>query len=268
MPFLISLGRDQLFKLVLLTALATGVLASVAGRGTLAYFTTQVTSTTNTFSLGTLHFNIADNNQNLAGNLTSVTSSITLTNMKPGDTVYAPITVKNVGTIDAQWGIKYTAANSGGSNLTPLLKIALVGRGSVTGTTAADCTHTADLTDDTVWAEQIAPALATLQASQTYVDGTSTVAPATNGEWVSADATAGAHLFLQHASGTLDTDVLCVQVRWPDGGTPGSLTTGDNAYNSAAAATYNTTIVFTFDGEQLNRNVDFDQQAGPTSGNY
>jgi predicted ribosomally synthesized peptide with SipW-like signal peptide len=264
MPFLISLGRDQLFKLVLLTALATGVLASVAGRGTLAYFTTQVTSTTNTFTLGTLHFNITDNNQ---ANQTAVASSITLSNMKPGDTVYAPITVKNIGTIDAQWGIKYTAVNSGGSNLTPLLKIALVGRGAVTGTTAADCDHTADLTDDTVWAEQIAPALATLQASQTYVDGTSTVAPATNGEWVSADATAGAHLFLEHATATLDTDVLCVQIRWPDGGTPGSLTTGDNAYNHATAATWNTTIVFTFDGEQLNRNVNFDQQAGPTSGN-
>ena len=265
MPFLNSLGRDQLLKLVLLAALATGVLVSVAGRGTLAYFTTQVTSTGNQFSAGNLHFNITDNNQT---NQTTVASSITLSNMKPGDVVYAPITVKNIGTIDAQWGIQY-AATAGTSDLGSLLQIALVGRGTGSAT-AADCVHTGDLTDNAVWAEQIAPSLAALQASgtHTYVDATSTVVPATNGAWVPADATAGAHLFLEHATGTLDTDVLCVEVKWPDGGTPGSLTTGDNAYNAASASTWSTTILFTFDGEQLNRNVNFDQQAGPTSGNY
>src|SRR5258708_17373684 len=147
MPFLISLGRDQLLKLVLLTALATGVLASVAGRGTLAYFTTQVTSTSNVFSAGQLHFNVNDNNQ-APGGLTTVTSSITLTNMKPGDVVYAPITVSNVGTIDAQWGIKY-ATTAGSSDLGSLVKIALVGRGSGT-TVATDSAPTGDFTDNSL----------------------------------------------------------------------------------------------------------------------
>jgi predicted ribosomally synthesized peptide with SipW-like signal peptide len=265
MAFLISLGRDQLLRLVLVAALATGVLTSVAGRGTLAYFTTQVTSTGNQFSAGTLHFNVNDNNQAGAG-LTTVASSITLSNMKPGDTVFAPIKVTNTGTIDSQFGIKY-ASTGGTSDLTSHLTIALVGRGSGAGVNA-DCLSTS-FTDTTLWSEQIAPSLATLAASHTYVDATSVVAPTTPGEWVAGDTVAGAHIVLEHAgvANNLDEDVMCVQVQFPDGGAPGSLTTDDNAFNDAAAGTWSTTIVFTFDGEQLNRNVEFDQPAAPTTGN-
>lgn len=268
MSFLITLGRDQLFKLVLLAALAAGVLASVAGRGTLAYFTTQVTSTGNQFSAGNLHFNINDNNQTGAG-LTTVTSSITLSNMKPGDIVFAPITVKNVGSIDAQWGVKY-AATAGSSDLTPVLQIALVGRGSGNGA-YADCQAGAsNFGSSTKWVERIAPTLATLQAAQTYVSATSTVAPQTPGAWGATDTTNNAHLVMEHsgASSGLDTDILCVEVKWPDGGLPTSLTTEDNQYNAASAGTWSTTIVFTFDGQQLNRNVEFDQPTAPTTGNY
>ena len=93
-PFPISVSRSQQLKLVLFGALVIGVLATMTGRGTLAYFTAQVTSTANTFSAGNLHFSIKDNNQTGAG-LTTVTSSITLSNMKPGDSVYAPMTVAN-----------------------------------------------------------------------------------------------------------------------------------------------------------------------------
>ena len=120
------------------------------------------------------------------------------------------------------------------------------------------------------WNEQIAPSLATLAASHTFVDSTSSTPPTTDGAWVSGDTTAGAYLVLDHsgAASGLDTDVLCVEVTFPDGGAPGSLTTGDNAFNAAAAGTWSTTLVFTFDGQQRHHPVEFDQPTGATTGNY
>ncbi len=266
MTFLSILSRGQQFKLVLFGALAIGVLATMAGRGTLAYFTTQVTTTGNLFSAGNLHFNINDNNQTGAG-LTTVTSSITLSNMKPGDSVYAPMKVTNVGSLDAQYGIKY-AATGGSSDLTSHLKIRLVGRGSGAGVNA-DCLS-GSFTDVTKWNEQIEPALATLAATHTSVGSTSTVAAITDGAWVAGDTTAGAYLPLDHsgAASGLDTDVLCVLVTFPDAGAPSSLTTEDNTYNAATAGTWSTTLVFTLDGRQRHHPVDFDQPTAPTTGNF
>ncbi len=224
MTFLSILSRGQQFKLVLFGALAIGVLATMAGRGTLAYFTTQVTTTGNLFSAGNLHFNINDNNQTGAG-LTTVTSSITLSNMKPGDSVYAPMKVTNVGSLDGQYGIKY-AATGGSSDLTSHLKIRLAGRGSGAGVNA-DCLS-GSFTDTSLWNEQIQPALATLAATHTFV----------------------------------------AEVTFPDAGAPSSLTTEDNTYNAAAAATWSTTLVFTIDGQQRHHPVEFDQPTAPTTGNF
>jgi predicted ribosomally synthesized peptide with SipW-like signal peptide len=259
-------SRGQQLKLVLFGALAIGVLATMTGRGTLAYFTTQVTSTGNTFSAGNLHFSITDNNQTGAG-LTAVTSSITLSNMKPGDSVYAPMKVTNIGSLDAQYGIKY-AATGGTSDLTSHLKISLVGRGSGAGVNA-DCLSTS-FTDVTKWKEQIAPTLATMAASHTFVNSASTTGPITDGAWVAGDTTAGAYLALDHTGATsgLDTDVLCVEVNFPDAGAPLSLTTEDNTYNDASAGTWSTTLVFTLDGQQRHHPVEFDQPTAPTTGNY
>ena len=119
--------------------LALGILSVQVGRGTLAYFTTQVGSTANTFTAGNLHFNINDNTDGTAGH-TTVSSSIALANMKPGDSVYAPIKVTNIGSLDGQYGISYTASNSGGTDLTAFLTIGVVGAGSGTGPSAANCT--------------------------------------------------------------------------------------------------------------------------------
>jgi len=262
----ISVSRGQQIKLVLFGAVVIGVLATMTGRGTLAYFTTQVTSTGNTFSAGNLHFNINDNNQAGAG-LTAVTQSVTLSNMKPGDSVYAPIKVTNVGSLDAQYGVKYDAA-AGSSDLTSHLKIRLVGRGSGAGVNA-DCVS-GSFTDTAKWNEQIAPSLATLAASHTFVDSTSTTAPAHDGAWVAADTTAGAYLALDHsgASSGFDTDVLCAEVNFPDAGAPADLTSGDNTYNDASAGTWSTTLVFTLDGQQRHHPVEFDQPTAPTTGNY
>src|SRR5437870_5474655 len=99
MTFRIPFMGAQPAKLVLVAALATGVLSTFAGRGTMAYFTTQVKSDTNTFTPGTLRLEIGDANN--AHSINPVSTSITFSNMKPGETVYAPLELDNTGTLAA-----------------------------------------------------------------------------------------------------------------------------------------------------------------------
>src|SRR5438309_11972846 len=56
-------GSSQLLRLGLVATMATGVLATVAGHGTMAYFTTQTASTANVFTAGTLHLQATDSDQ-------------------------------------------------------------------------------------------------------------------------------------------------------------------------------------------------------------
>src|SRR5437773_4013458 len=152
MKFGTALSAAQWGRLVVVGALATGVLSTTAGRGTLAYFTTQVKSTANSFTAGNLHFTIADNDE--VATAPSVTSSMTLTNLKPGDVVYAPLTLANTGSVDAKWGIKYTTT-TGAANLATALKLGVVGRGTGTGATG-DCNGTGSgWADATGWKELI-----------------------------------------------------------------------------------------------------------------
>ena len=147
MTFRIALSGAQQAKLLLVGALATGVLSTVAGRGTMAYFTTQVTSTPNTFTAGTLRLEIADVND--ARSINPVTSSIVFNNIKPGDTVYAPIELTNTGTLDLKYGLRYTTATSAGGDqdLAPALKLAI--NSSVGGTgTKATVAASAGVSDD------------------------------------------------------------------------------------------------------------------------
>jgi predicted ribosomally synthesized peptide with SipW-like signal peptide len=249
--------------------LLAGVLSVQVGHGTMAYFTTQVTSTGNTFSAGNLHFNINDNTDATAGH-TTVASSIALTNMKPGDSVYAPILLTNVGSLDAQYGIKYVTTNvsGAGTDLTTHLQMAIVARGSGTGA-AADCVNISPaflFADTGVWTEQIQPTLTGLVVAPVspIVTSTGATGPVLDGTYDATDAAATAYLPLDHAG----TDLLCVRVTFPDAGAPASLVLGDNVFNHATAQTWDATIVFTFDAQQRNHPVEFDQIAGPTVGNF
>src|SRR5258706_10305559 len=76
-PFSISVSRGEQLKLVLFGACVIGVLATMTGRGTLAYFTTQTTSTGNSFTAGTLHLQATDLNE---GPSPSVSTSISFSN--------------------------------------------------------------------------------------------------------------------------------------------------------------------------------------------
>ena len=116
-----GLRAHNWMRWVLFSALGMGLLSLSAGGGTLAYFTTQVQSNNNTFTAGNLRFNILDS-ISTTGQYPSVGSSLSLLNMKPGDVVYAPIQLNNVGNIAARFGIKYTtttvlASNSNGGTI-------------------------------------------------------------------------------------------------------------------------------------------------------
>jgi predicted ribosomally synthesized peptide with SipW-like signal peptide len=229
--FSIPFSRAQQIKLVLFGALAIGVMATMTGRGTLAYFTTQVRSDTNTFTAGTLQLHVGDINES---NLTpAVTSSISFTTMKPGDVVYAPIEIDNVGSLAAKYGILYGVTTTTGTDLTPALDLAIVGKGTGSGTKTTTATNATACNATTfgsalVWSEQTIRTAAPMDPlGQTIVP----VATST--------------LNLAAATGV---DILCMQVTFHDNGLPGSLTTGDNVYNDTTIGHTNATVNFVFDG--------------------
>jgi hypothetical protein len=379
-----GLSGQNLMRWMLFSVLAMGMLSLSAGRGTLAYFTTQVQSNNNNFTAGNLRFNILDS-VTTTGQYPSIGSSISVNNMKPGQSVYAPIQLNNVGNIAAKFGIKYTTttayaatANGGtvggttttltdsghsaavntafpaslvndyvvftggtGANQYSLISATTAGQltfGTVTTAPAADTTYsvakwaskagsgstTTSLVDTgatPTWGNLVNYSVTMLtggdagQTTKITAQGTNTLtlspaltaAPAANDVYyvtpsnlapalqlgivgkgagtaaASPPTTSGANacnaanygtagIFgeairtpaLMASAGetvvnvatstynlvaTSGLDVLCVQVTWPDGGAPPSLTTGDNAYNGATAGAYATTLNFVFDGQ-------------------
>jgi predicted ribosomally synthesized peptide with SipW-like signal peptide len=207
--------------------LAFGVLSMNAGRGTLAYFTTQVQSTGNTFTAGNLHFAISDSDESSVA--PSVTNSISLRKMKPGDVVTAGVRVENTGTIAARYGISYATSIPTGStqNFAPGLTMAIKGSGAHAATTVADCT-TANFSDATLFPASVRTAAAAVAAGETIVS----LDP--------ADPTTGRKLDIP--AGAQPNEVLCLQVVFPE---PGS---ANNTYNAAVSEDWGTTFAFTFDG--------------------
>jgi len=81
-----------------ITFMVVGILLVIglAGAGTWAYFSDTESSTENTFTAGTLDFNIID--PEAAGH-----QVFTVTNMKPGDEVTGYLVVTNDGSLDMKW---------------------------------------------------------------------------------------------------------------------------------------------------------------------
>jgi hypothetical protein len=98
-------------------------------------------------------------------------------------------------------------------------------------------------------------------AGRTIVNYTSTQAPALDGLYnFAADTAAGAYLPMNNSgAASLKTDVVCIQVNFPDGGAPASLILGDNAWNGATSSTYSTIVTFTFDAAQRVLAANFNQ---------
>ena len=85
-------------KGVLISVMCIALVAMLAGAGTLAYFSDTEKSTGNTFADGTFDLKIRDSNEDWSD---GVTATWTLSNMKPGDTKYAWVELKNAGNIKA-----------------------------------------------------------------------------------------------------------------------------------------------------------------------
>jgi predicted ribosomally synthesized peptide with SipW-like signal peptide len=220
-------------RFLLLTTLAAGLLSVNAGRGTLAYFTTQVTSTGNQFTAGNLQLKIDDSNE---ANQASVGSSITFSDMKPGDVVYAPIKLTSAGTLATKYGIAYSTSTinaSGDTNLADVLHITVKGSGTdgsgAVSTSGASGCNAANFGTASVWKDTVVADTALAAAGATLLD------------------VASAARNIPTTGANTNFEVLCVKVNWPDGGAPPSLTTGDNAYNKPGHIV-NTILSFRFDG--------------------
>ena len=85
-------------KKILFSLVALMLVIGLVGAGTSAYFSDTETSSSNTFTAGTLDLTLTE----------SAVAPISLTNMKPGDTASGTITVKNVGSLP---GKLYATAN-------------------------------------------------------------------------------------------------------------------------------------------------------------
>lgn len=106
-----SRGRGRWWTSVRLrAALSLGVLVGFGAVGTAAYWTDQATLASTTFTAGTLDLTLDGNLSGQGGSYTK--SSLTLTDMIPGESVAVTVSVQNSGTV----GLKYTASayNTGG----------------------------------------------------------------------------------------------------------------------------------------------------------
>ncbi|MGE3271423.1 MAG: TasA family protein [Chloroflexota bacterium] len=92
--------------------LVLGALSLLSGQGTLAYFTSTATSTGNVFTTGTVLLKLTDADET---DLSAVTASFGSASFRPGDTAAGYVTVHNTGTLDFDYGLKYTAANTSGT---------------------------------------------------------------------------------------------------------------------------------------------------------
>lgn len=147
---------------ILTLTLVLGLLSLLAGQGTLAYFTSTATSTSNVFTTGTVQLMLTDANETASA---AVTGSFGSTLFKPGDTVAGYVTVANTGTLPFDYGLKYTAANSSGTlwvagATNPALEVFTAGAtgnctsanaaGAKTGLTSVSASAGVSTTPDTV----------------------------------------------------------------------------------------------------------------------
>lgn len=91
---------------VLFSLLLIGIVAAMAGAGTLAYFTDEETSTGNTFTAGTLDLELSPWSayvQHSKDGTATGGTTFTIDNAAPGDSFDVYITLSNVGTLTGVW---------------------------------------------------------------------------------------------------------------------------------------------------------------------
>ncbi len=94
-------------KKIIISLLLVGVLAFGLGLGSYAWFTSQATSTDNTFTTGRLSVN------NETAFNTAQVGLVNLGNLKPGDLERFTFDVKNTGTLEMKYRFKLTGITGG-----------------------------------------------------------------------------------------------------------------------------------------------------------
>ena len=137
-------------RILLGMLLIVGILGGTGGRGTLAYFTSTVTSNANVFTAGTLTLQ-----GNGAATANAIFTAGTAT-WKPGSFVVAPITMSNAGTLPLTYGFSYTDADTG--TLTTFMTVAVKAKGTAAGGgagTTGKCDTDTDFNDATLWQSSV-----------------------------------------------------------------------------------------------------------------
>jgi len=123
--------------------LSLGVVFGFGAVGTLAYWTDEATLTGGTFVAGNLDIALSD----AQNDPVDFTTSFALTNMQPGHSKAAVVTVDNDGTAD----FTYTATGTAPGPLAPKLRFRLVAGGSVSGSGSTQtCAGGSELFDGTL----------------------------------------------------------------------------------------------------------------------
>jgi predicted ribosomally synthesized peptide with SipW-like signal peptide len=209
--------------------LVIGLLAMMAGLGTVAFFTSQAVSDNNTFVAGNLEIQVSDDASTADpdGPAHLISASITRTNAKPGDKAYGWIEVHNVGSLPLYYGLEYAATDSGtyvddsgaiqNSALTQFLKLAVY-----TGVTKVNC------------------AAGTVGAG-TAIFGSSTMVASVTTDILDRDSAGVGNAQQKRALNNSTTEVLCFEIDFPDSTTAGT-------ENAGKGGTSN--ITFTFNAKQ------------------
>lgn len=108
--------RKMYMSLVLI-----GLAAALIGAGSFAYFSDTETSTGNTFTAGTLDLEVMDGAGNwINGTDVDLGWSAAANNLKPGDSKYFTIPVRNIGSVSGVPDFKFKITeNSAGTNPEP-----------------------------------------------------------------------------------------------------------------------------------------------------
>ena len=187
-------------QLFLIGLLAVGALSGLVQGETFASFTSTATDTANTFSSQTV---------NIASSPSS--AFITLSGMVPGETITAPLTVTNSGTMQLRYAISSTVTNADGKAIGAQLDLTIK-QG------VATCTNAGFAASGTVIYGTDGP-LGTIGSSLNLVGNPANFP--NGGRTLAASA----------------NEVLCFQVKLP--------TTSGTAYQGAT-----TTATFTFNAQQ------------------
>lgn len=104
---------------LLIGLMTLGTLTGVIQGTTMASFTDRVTSTGNVFSSGTVSIGAT-------GATNNVLTTLSFSNMIPGDTVTAPLTIQNSGTLALTYNLDVSAtADSNAQHLSDALKLTI-----------------------------------------------------------------------------------------------------------------------------------------------